>query len=508
MKRFLAFLFFMPFVPVMALVASVFQVYRFILSCVLRLTHGDKFVGMMDGRDAIWGLEEQKNCGVVNIVAFVEDTVVNNEDDLPEKLRRVFVQRFNNLISNKQDQFRKGMLRRNCASGYYYWTDDLNLEACDLIKLVEPTTNKAYISELELRELASQITTSKLPSNHGALWEILILTKPVLELGSILKYPIFLRFHHSMGDGVAILRFVMEEIMNPTDEWIFSPKHLANSNFNFSKSLSFWLKVIYEFPNQMLHVLQMKADRSSLNTDNLTPFKITCWQNESTVLKNTHWLQLLEKVHIKQSTVANSSVFITALSGTLHKYFEARDENPGSLTIAIPVRTKHEEARLKLENAFATPVERVPITPNVLPDDPDRQQKLLDKLTAIKKITKVLRSRTNLMIIFLAAISLAATFPTQILKYISKFFHITASVSVMPVLKTNLQVGSYELKNMIFWPPAFGTVGLNVSVFVYGNQLQLALLADRSVLGTVEEGMALLEQIMHEIKRMDMLMGE
>lgn len=105
-------------------------------------------------------------------------------------------------------------------------------------------------------------------------------------------------------------------------------------------------------------------------------------------------------------------------------------------------------------------------------------------------------------------ISLAAAFPMPILHYLSKLFHITASVSAMPMLKKNLQVGPYELKNMIFWPPAFGTVGLNFSVFIYDNQLQLALLADRSVLKSVEEGMDLLEEIMREIERMDIVLGE
>lgn len=155
------------------------------------MKHGDCFVGMLDGRDAMWGLEEHKNCGVVNIVAFIEDSVMNGENDLPGNLRRVFIQRFDKLIADKRDQYRKGLLRRNRAFGYFYWTDDLNIQPSDVIRLIEPDTNGAYLSELELRELASRITTSMLPYNHEALWEILVLTKPILEdNGNVQKYPV------------------------------------------------------------------------------------------------------------------------------------------------------------------------------------------------------------------------------------------------------------------------------------------------------------------------------
>ncbi|KXJ71300.1 hypothetical protein RP20_CCG020892 [Aedes albopictus] len=328
-----------------------------VLSYVLRVKHGDSFVGMLDGRDAMWGLEERKNCGVVNIVAFVEDSAVNGEDNLPEKLRRIFVQRFETLIEHKRDQYRKGLLKRNRAFGYYFWTDDLNIKASDYIRLVEPESRGVNLSELEIRELAGRITTANLPYNHSALWEIVVFSKPILgDKRNVLKYPV--------------------------------------------------------------------------------------------------------------------------------------------------------EVNLKLENAFATPMERIPLKPCVQLDDPSRQQKLINNLAAMKQTTKILRSTSNLLITHLITISLAAAFPMPILKYLSKLFHITASVSAMPMLKKNLQVGPYELKDMIFWPPAFGSVGLNFSLFVYGNQLQLALLADRSVLGTVREGMYLLEEIMSEIERMDTVMGE
>lgn len=473
------------------------------------MKHGDCFVGMLDGRDAMWGLEEHKNCGVVNIVAFIEDSVMNGENDLPGNLRRVFIQRFDKLIADKRDQYRKGLLRRNRAFGYFYWTDDLNIQPSDVIQLIEPNTKGAYLSELELRELASRITTSKLPYNHEALWEILVLTKPILEdNGNVQKYPIFLRFHHSMGDGVAILRFVMEEVMNPTEKWKFSPNLNAKSAPHQTNNLSIWLKALYEFPAHIIRILLIRSDENSLNTNEITPHKMVCWKNESSVHTKLRWLPLLEKIQAKQSGVAYSSVFLTALSGTLHNYFNARGEHPGALTIALPIRMKYEEMELKLENAFATPMERIPIRPGVQLDDPYRQQKLISKLAAMKQTTKILRSTTNLLITHLMTISLAAAFPMPILHYLSKLFHITASVSAMPMLKKNLQVGPYELKNMIFWPPAFGTVGLNFSVFIYDNQLQLALLADRSVLKSVEEGMDLLEEIMREIERMDIALGE
>ncbi|XP_065090965.1 uncharacterized protein LOC135711916 [Ochlerotatus camptorhynchus] len=507
MKRFVAFLAFIPIVPIICVVALVFWVYRIVLSWFLQCKHGDSFVGMLEGQDAMWGLEEDKNCGVVNIVAFVENSVVNGVEDLPQKLRKVFVNRFEKLISTKMHQFQKAFLKRNRAFGYFYWTNDLGINLSDHIRLLEPKSSKTYLSETELQKLASWITTANLPVKHGALWEMLISAKPMLnEHGTVHKFPIFLRFHHSMGDGVAMLRFIMEEIMNPTEMWTFSPK--AQEKPKLIKTILIWLKAIYECPLQLIRTLQMKSDPNCLNGKVLTPNKVVTWQNEKSISTTCHWLPLIEKIQTNQLGVAYSSVFITALSGTLHKYFDARGEHPKQVTIAIPVRIKHQEPMLKLENAFTTPMVQLPIKPGVHLDDTGRHHKLINKLAAIKQATETLKSSTNILVNYLTVIILAATFPVPILEYLSKMFRITASVSVMAVLKETLKVGPYELKDLIFWPPTFGTVGLNFSVFVYGNQLQLSLLADRNVLPAVDDATELLQEVLREIERMDAVMGK
>lgn len=77
----------------------------------------------------------------------------------------------------------------------------------------------------------------------------------------------------------------------------------------------------------------------------------------------------------------------------------------------------------------------------------------------------------------------------------------------MPELQHRFQVGRHEFGELYFWSPLFGNTGLNISALCYDGELRLALLADRSVIGSVEEGQNLLNDLFQEIQRMDILLN-
>lgn len=153
-------------------------------------------------------------------------------------------------------------------------------------------------------------------------------------------------------------------------------------------------------------------------------------------------------------------------------------------------------------------MQQLKILPQIDLKDPNRLQSLLEKLSLLEQTTKHLRSSSDTMLTHQMMSTLPSICPLPILRLLSNLFRITASVSIMPPLKRRLHLGPYELSDVYFWPPAFGSVGVNLTAFSYGGQLRLTLLADRAIFHTCEEGLALLNEFFREMKRMEQVLNE
>ncbi|EDS26376.1 conserved hypothetical protein [Culex quinquefasciatus] len=139
-----------------------------------------------------------------------------------------------------------------------------------------------------------------------------------------------------------------------------------------------------------------------------------------------------------------------------------------------------------------------------------REVKLSDyiRLVRINENATVTEKEIYTMLTHQMMSTLPSICPLPILRLLSNLFRITASVSIMPPLKHSLRLGSYELSDVYFWPPAFGSVGVNLTAFSYGGQLRLTLLADRTLFQTSEQGQALLNEFFSEMGRMERVLSE
>jgi hypothetical protein len=114
------------------------------------------------------------------------------------------------------------------AEGYFYWTDENSLTINDYVRYLDYTSENES-TEKEFSRRLSVICNSSLPANNSALWECLIGKQMIKGNDGELKLPVVFRVHHSVGDGVALLRLFLEALADK-EELAIVDNPLLNQN--------------------------------------------------------------------------------------------------------------------------------------------------------------------------------------------------------------------------------------------------------------------------------------
>ncbi|EDS26377.1 conserved hypothetical protein [Culex quinquefasciatus] len=499
--RFLTFIATIPLTPVLFLVVASLGLYRSVVWCILKCRFGSRFAGMVTGTDAMWGLEGRCS-GVVNVLAFVHEAKLDHSGSTPEEIIEIFRQRLKKIYAMKRHQIRKAFFKRNQMFGFFCWTQEKEIDLESYIQALN-FENVGDISDKEFHNLFSEICNKKL--SNDKTWELLVGMQSVTSIGNnVARYPIVFRFHHSIGDGISLLRFFLEEIEDSKLEPEIV-KNVATKAAALKKS-SFVaiLKAIYSVPYFIFQDFFSREESNCLQRSFERSEKVICWQNEKNLERMHVWTQLVKKAKDKCSKTQYSTVLLAALSETLGWYFKAKGERPTSVTISMPTRIKREGSTAKLANKYTAHVQKLPIT---YMNGTKKMDQIVEKLNTLNQSSKVIRSSSDLLINYWALTILPSICPIPILRILSEQFRITADVSIMPELKHRFRIGRHEFGELYFWSPLFGNTGVNISALCYERELRLALLADRSVIGSAAEGQNLLDDLFQEIQRMDNLLN-
>ncbi|CAK9829330.1 hypothetical protein ANTRET_LOCUS6689 [Anthophora retusa] len=214
-------LLFSPFVIVLLLCS---YLYRCIVKIILRIQLKNKFAGLLDGTDCVWAVEEESALSVNNILLIIEKDARHSNINFLESFRDLTR---NRIINSPYEKLR---YKRKRKFGYYFW------ERCEEIDLRERVRWLEYersncdgscdnIYNGHLKRVLWNVCNQPLPENHTASWEILIgkccprsshhyLRRMEERLTSRIKIPVLFRVHHSLGDGMALLKFFRDVIID------------------------------------------------------------------------------------------------------------------------------------------------------------------------------------------------------------------------------------------------------------------------------------------------------
>ncbi|XP_015108422.1 uncharacterized protein LOC107035502 [Diachasma alloeum] len=213
------------FAPFVTILLTTCFLYRRLITQILRRSEGNDFGGLLEGCDCVWAVEDEHAYSVINVLGILEIKPVMTADPsrILNDLRRLVQDR---LISQNFDKL---CWLRDQKYGYFYWRRTngiINLE--ERIRWLgeddeecKGTCGDVYNGYL--RKMMNKICNRPLPEDHKTNWEILVgrhCQKCLDGPHKTLNIPLVFRIHHSVGDGVALLRVLLEAIADSH----FSPK--------------------------------------------------------------------------------------------------------------------------------------------------------------------------------------------------------------------------------------------------------------------------------------------
>ncbi|GAB1862473.1 O-acyltransferase WSD1 C-terminal domain-containing protein [Camponotus japonicus] len=599
------------FTPLILVILNFLYIYRCLIKIILRIQFKDKFVGFLKGTDCVWANEDAVCLSVLNILIIIEKTEQNSNVIFLEGLKNLIHDR---IVSKTTGTiFEKLFYRRRQKFGYYFW--ERNEEEIDLnnrIRWLEcenadcDGSCEDVSSEFFKKNLGS-ICNKTLPDDHTAAWEILVGKRCSKGRSRIddhsapkecfhtdtCKIPLIFRIHHSLGDGITLLRLFetiidedktkikIENMSINANETNFkefvsplrnSEKNLPNETRNlnekivrsykkniFAASMSFttltrvWknlrghflallkysktitidsikrqakisinhrlnfkdicLKQVYEKIKEIMHLTMIilltpkcmieqacSIDENSLHGPSLTGEKIISYWLDDAIDKSQKLLMKVREIK-KKTSVTFEDVVLTAFSASVQRYhLRINKPAPDSLTAVLPIRMTMPDKDITFDNNFSVARLRICISKmnGQKISEPNKDSQFFKRLQDITKANNEFKKCPNILINFLVMKYVLAILPAKILKLLllSQSTMVFSNIYGPEKIHT---LNNYLASNLTFWLPNKGATALGFSLISYGGNLNLSLIADKSIINDEKALTEILEDTVREI---------
>ncbi|XP_031840556.2 uncharacterized protein LOC116430483 isoform X1 [Nomia melanderi] len=212
------------FTPSIALLLSCLYLYRCAIDIILRIQLKGKYVGLLDGADSIWAIEEPSALSVSNVLLIFEKDARHSNTNFLDSFRELVRSRVLPSLHEKL------LYKRRKRFGYYYWERSEEIDLKERVRWLEYERTSCdgscdNVYNGHLKRVLWNACNQPLPEDHAASWEILVgkccprsshhyLRRLEERLASRIKIPVLFRVHHSLGDGMALLKFFKEVIVD------------------------------------------------------------------------------------------------------------------------------------------------------------------------------------------------------------------------------------------------------------------------------------------------------
>ncbi|XP_070507604.1 O-acyltransferase WSD-like [Chironomus tepperi] len=485
----------MMFMPIVVLIVSAFKIYRaYVAKCI---KNNKSFKGFLVGEDSFWVCEDDHAKSVINVLAFV-----NCGSDVSDKMHEKLLTSIRDRIHSKlmlPNTFPKMFYRKKRdESGYYYWTDENYLTINDYVRFMN-NSQDMFMTDDDFKDQMSSICNQSLPANHSALWECLI-SRQAIQYDDGIKYPVIFRVHHSVGDGVALLRLFLEALADKEDVNIEGNPVLMQTDNSFSMKFMRFLSnvvTIIKTPSVLCTQMQKQIDINRIHPSKLSGNKKINWIYESNNNNNdedsTPLLTVVKLLKRKFPGSRFSNILLAALSKSLKDYFMFKKMDvPKDMTVVIPARICHESPTLKLQNKFSVALQTIPIDMN----------RTTERVERVRRNSQVVISSPDYQINYFLLSVVAGLFPDWILKNIINSKHATMAVSNLPGPNFSLKINGFAFESVGFFIPNVGQTACGITILSYNNKLHFGAIADENSVGSVKDLGMILNGMVNELHGM------
>ncbi len=371
-----------------------------------------------------------------------------------------------------------------------WWEEDKDFEITSHIRL---TALPGKAGKAELQELVSELASTPLDK-----------TKPLWQFHLVENYergPVVIsRIHHAYADGIALVQVLLsltedsaeksereveqehwkrqraqesnifKRLMAPAKEGLEAVTHVSQKVAEEALHLLSHPHEAVDYAGVAGEILSELATAVLLEDDPPSRFK-----GKLGVRKNTAWAEPLDLEEVKAVGKALgctvNDVLISVMTGALHRYLVACGDDPSELAIraTVPVNLRPLEHARDLGNHFGLVFLDLP----VYEDNPLRRTYHISEFMAALKQSKQAVMSFGL----LAALGLG---PSALQKPALELFSRKASLVLtnVPGPQQPLYLAGSKLKEMMFWVPQTGSVGMGISILSYCGQVFCGMISD------------------------------
>ena len=372
-----------------------------------------------------------------------------------------------------------------------YWVMD---EDFDITCHVRRTALPGAADQVELETLVSQLASTPLDSSRP-LWQFHVVENYIDGPALIV------RIHHCIADGIALVQvflsltdptpesrpsarkpevwkkrradeaMVFQRLLDPAREGLDFATHLGQKLIKEGSKMLQNPAVAGNYAAEASEIVRELAHSLTLEDD-----PVTCFKGRLGTRKKVAWAEPLPLDEVKAVSKAFgctvNDVLIAAVTGALRQYMISRGESPDDLQdirVTVPVNLRPLEHALDLGNHFGLVFLSLPLSS----DSP------LERLYAVNERMNELKSskQATVTLGFLAALGMGpAAVQKPVLNMLSE--KATAVLTNVPGPQQPLYLVGSKMKEIMFWVPQNGNIGLGISILSYNGKVFFGMISD------------------------------
>jgi len=373
-----------------------------------------------------------------------------------------------------------------------YWELD---DDFDIHSHVHRTALPGAADREELELLVSELASTAL--NHARpLWQIHVVENYIG--GPVL----IIRIHHCIADGIALVQLflsltdptpegrpsarqpetwkkrrasesmVFQRLLDPAREGLDFATHLGQQMIKEGSRILQDPVIASNYAQEAGEIVRELVHSLTLENDPVTRFKEPLGTR-----KQVAWAEPLPLDEVKSVSKAFgctvNDVLIAAVTGALRQYMISEGDDPGSLEdirATVPVNLRPLEHAQELGNHFGLVFLSLPLSV----DNP------LERLYAVSARMTELKSSKQATVTmgFLAALGMGpSVLQKPVLDMLSQ--KATTVLTNVPGPQQPLYLAGSKMKEMMFWVPQNGNIGLGISILSYNGKVFFGVISDR-----------------------------
>ncbi len=373
------------------------------------------------------------------------------------------------------DRFRMRPDNRHKRVGTTFWESDPNFDLENHITEMQLATGSATKQQLE--QFVGELMSQSLDAIHP-LWHLFFID----NYGE--GCAVVVRMHHAFADGITLAR-VLISLTDPDvagEQLQGLPIKQQGGRNSLREALGGDADA--DIFGRFLDYSRIASDSAAAfnklvlsSSDTPNPFRGALSAQKLATWSEPFRLADVKRVGEQLGGTIND-VLLTALTGALRRYLIEANSLVEEIRVAVPVNLRPLDGEIKLGNQFGLIFLPLPV------GEADITRRLAKLHAAMNQI-----KRSPEALIAYGLLALIGSLPPALERRVMKMFASKASAvfTNVPGPRGTIYLAGVPLKELMFWVPQSGGLGLGISIISYNGGVQLGVTADGNLIKNPHE---------------------